>query len=113
GSGGTVEANIDRWRGQFDDGDKPNPGTTETLTAGATKITLFDKSGTFKLQPRMMSPEFTPKPGWQMLAAVAEIDGGPVFFRVHRPQVSVAAQKDAFVAAIKPLRPVASPANPP
>ncbi len=104
GGGGGVDANIDRWRGQFDDGGKINPGTTETLSAGSTKITLLDKSGTFKLQPRMMSPEFTPKPGWRMLAAVAEIQGGPLFFRATGPEASVAAQKDALTTALKSLR---------
>ncbi len=104
GGGGGVEANMDRWRGQFDDGGKPNPGTTETLSAGSTKITLLDKSGTFKLQPRMMSPEFTPKPGWRMLAAVAEIQGGPLFFRTTGPEASVAAQKEALTKALKTLR---------
>jgi len=104
GGGGGVDANIDRWRGQFDDGGKSNPGTTETLSAGSTKITLLDKSGTFKLQPRMMSPEFTPMPGWRMLAAVAEIQGGPLFFRTTGPESSVAAQKDALTKALKTLR---------
>lgn len=110
GGGGGVDANIDRWRSQFDDGGKANPGTIENLSAGSTKITLLDKSGTFKLQPRMMSPEFTPKPGWRMLAAVAEIQGGPLFFRTTGPQASMAAQKDALVSALKSLR-AAAPAN--
>jgi len=104
GGGGTVEANLDRWRSLFVEGGTPAPGVTQTFNAGSTTITLLDKSGTFKQQATPMSQEFTPTPDWQMLAAVAEIEGGPLFFRATGPQASVAAQKDAFMKSLRTLR---------
>lgn len=103
GAGGSVEMNLDRWRSQFDE-PKQTPGKTETLTVGKAKFTLLDKSGTYKQAKAIMSPEFTPKPGWRMLAAIAEIDGGPFYFRTTGPAASMAKQHDAFIAALKSLR---------
>jgi hypothetical protein len=104
GSGGTVEGNLSRWRGQFDEKGDPTPGKTETFSTDHAKFTLLEKTGTFKQQASMMSPEFTPMPGWAMIAAVAEIDGGPVFFRATGPEASVMAQREAMLAALKTLR---------
>ena len=43
--GGTLEDNIDRWKGQF--GKKLEKEKQETIDAGGIKITLVDFSGTF------------------------------------------------------------------
>lgn len=104
GSGGGVQASIDRWRGQFVETGEPAAGTTDSFSTDSAKITVLDKSGTYKDQPQMMSPEFTAREGYRMLAAAVEIDGGPVFFKAVGPEKSVAAQKEAFLAAIRTLR---------
>jgi hypothetical protein len=68
-------------------------------------VTLFDKTGTFKLGASQMGGgDFKPMPDWQMIAAIVEIDGGPIFVKVTGPKASVSAQKDALVAALKTLR---------
>ncbi|MCK6455117.1 MAG: hypothetical protein L6Q92_01105 [Phycisphaerae bacterium] len=105
GSGGGVQANIDRWSGQFEE---KEAGKTESINGAHGKITIFDKTGTFKLQPSMMAPDYTPKPGWRMLAAVIECDGGPIFLRATGPAASMGEARNAFVAAAKSLRPRAS-----
>ncbi|MEE8169144.1 MAG: hypothetical protein V3T70_01220 [Phycisphaerae bacterium] len=105
GSGGSVEANLTRWRGQFVDEGDPAPGQTDEFETPRGKITLLDKSGVFKQKKSMMSPDFTPRPGWRMLAAVIECDGGPYFFRALGPAESVGAQRDALIAALKSFRP--------
>ncbi len=104
GSGGGVQANIDRWRGQFVESGAPSAGTTDSFSTDSAKITVLDKTGTYKDQPQMMSPEFTAREGYRMLAAAVEIEGGPVFFKAVGPEQSVAAQKEAFLAAVKTLR---------
>lgn len=104
GGGGSVEGNLARWRGQFDEKGDPAPGKTESFNTDHAKFTLLEKTGTFKQQASMMSPEFTPKPGWEMLAAVAELDGGPIFFRATGPEASMKAQREAFITALKSLR---------
>lgn len=103
GSGGGVQANLERWAAQFVE-ETPTPGKTEELKSDHAKVTLMDKSGTFKQQANMMSSEFTAKANWRMLAAVVEIEGGPLFVRATGPAASMAAQRDAFVAAMQSFR---------
>ena len=43
--GGTLEDNVERWKGQF--GEKPEKENEETLKAGGIKIVLVDFTGTF------------------------------------------------------------------
>ncbi len=100
--GGTVDANLQRWRGQFE---QPGDGETSRFRTDLASVTLLDKAGTFKQQPSMMSPEYTPRPNWRMLAAVVEIEGGPFFFRAVGPDASVTAQRDALHAALRSMRP--------
>jgi len=104
GSGGSVEANLARWRGQFDEKGDPTPGKSETFSTNHAKFTLLEKTGIFKQQASMMSPDFTPMLGWAMLAAVAEIEGGPVYFRATGPEASIMAQREAMITALKSLR---------
>ncbi len=104
GQGGNVESNLVRWRGMFVEEGDPTPGRTEELASSHGKITLFEKSGTFKLQATPMAKEFTPRKNWQMLAAVAEIGGSTLYFRATGPEAGVQAQRDAMITALKSLR---------
>jgi hypothetical protein len=104
GGGGPIEANLHRWREQFDEQGEPSDGTTESFETPHAKITVLDKSGVYKFQPRMMASDFEPKPGWRMLAAVIEAEGGPFFIKTAGPEASMAAQRDAFLAVLKNFR---------
>jgi len=79
GAGGSIEANIDRWAGQFDlKGGKPKK--EETKIAGQ-KVYLVDLSGTYKDTPPGAGPFSGAKPilreNYRMLAAIiaTEKDG--------------------------------------
>ena len=98
GSGGGVQANIDRWVGQMETADGAEP-EQETLEGDNTMITWVDVSGT--LMPSMMGGATEPLPNYRMFGAVIEGEGGPWFVKVTGPEGTLAEARDDFVAMLK------------
>src|SRR5688500_10189400 len=71
GSGGSVEANIQRWLGQFQQpsGAKAADGARSTFTVGPLKVTLVDVRGTYVAELRPGATERHNKPNFRMRAA--------------------------------------------
>jgi len=87
GTGGSVDANIERWVGQFQTesgGAVPAPKRT-TSTNGSLTITAIDVSGTYVAQVRPGSAERFNKPNFRMWAAVVETPKGPYFVKLTGP----------------------------
>ncbi len=102
-AGGTVEMNVDRWRGQFSDlKDKP----VEEIDVSGTKVTLVDLSGTFNEQ-RGMGP-VTQRPAYRMLAAILETPDGLLFVKGYGPESTMAKYAKDFRPFVESL---ASPAD--
>lgn len=108
GGGGGVQANIDRWSGQFTKPDgTPAAGDAATgaFEVNGLRITTLDVNGTYN-QPRgpMMS-ETVAKPRYRMLAAVVEASQGPWFFRLTGPAETVASWSDSFDEFLRTVAP--------
>lgn len=97
GGGGGVQANIDRWLGQFE-------GTpmskTEEKEMGGRKVILLTVKGTYLetapgAGPFSGAPK-TPKSDYTMLAAILPSGQGDVFIKVTGPTRSVEAMRGAF-----------------
>ena len=93
--GGGVEANIERWKGQFS-------GEAETKTekkkVNGREIIYFTGKGTFQESVGgPFSGNKTARPDYTMLAAILPSQQGPVFLKMTGPHESVAAAKDAFI----------------
>ncbi len=99
-AGGTVDANVKRWRGQFEDlEEKP----LETLDLSGLKTTLVDFSGTFNESRGMMGP-VTKRPGYRMLAAILEVPGGGMLFvKAYGPKNTMAAHAEEFRKFVESL----------
>lgn len=108
GGGGGVQANLARWREMFE-GNMAGKGTVQTTTRGGLKITSLDLSGTYKDRPSPMAPTYTSRPNYRMLAAAVETTRpggqGPYWIRLVGPAKSIAAQKGAWEAFLKSLKP--------
>jgi len=108
GGGGGVPANLDRWRGMFE-GNMAGKGKVATTSRASLKITTLDLSGTYKDRVAPMAPTYTSRPGYRMLAAAVETTRpggqGPYWIRLVGPARSVAAQKGAWEAFLKSLKP--------
>jgi hypothetical protein len=101
GQGGGVQANIDRWVGQFTT-KTGAPKTSKSAVAGMA-VTSIDVSGTYGASAGPMSPEKVEKPGFRMLGAIVEAPQGAVFFKFTGPAKTVGAHEAAFQGMIKAI----------
>jgi len=100
--GGGVQANIDRWAGQFEKTDGPPVQKRETING--LLVTTVDVSGTFKGGGAMMGQSSGPKASYRLLGAIAEAPEGEVFFKLTGPAKTVAAAQNDFQAMLKSLK---------
>jgi hypothetical protein len=107
GSGGTVEANIERWVSQMQQPDgRPSSAVLkrQTRTVNGLKVTLVDVPGTYIAE---MTPGATQRhnsPGFQLRAAVIETANGPYFIKLTGPAKTVVAaekQFESFLASVR------------
>ncbi len=105
--GGSVEANIDRWYGQFTQPDgastKERSRRTEK-SVGNLKVTLVDITGTYT-GGGMGGGSPAPMPGYRMLGAIIVAPRGPFFYKLVGPAATVAnwtASFDQYVASALP-----------
>jgi hypothetical protein len=109
GGGGGVQANVDRWIGQFSKTDgSPANDTARTThkTAHGIPLTIVDVTGTYD-GGMSMQKEPALKPNYRMLAAVAEAADGPWFFKLTGPAKTVLKWQpgfDAFLDSIAPSK---------
>ena len=101
GQGGGVDANIQRWYGQFES--KSQPPAPRKAMAGKNKVTYVEHSGTYKSGGPMMGTAATAKPGYQLLGAIVEGPEGSVFFKLTGPAKTVGASKAAFEKMIQSI----------
>ncbi len=102
GQGGGVEANIERWLGQFERpaGSEPERGV---FPSGAFQVTWIDVSGTLLPSGMGMGPT-TPQPGSRLFGAVVEGDGGPWFFKLTGPEATVVTVREPLLGMLRALR---------
>jgi hypothetical protein len=100
GTGGSADANIQRWIDQMESAEQPKPQTFET---NGYKVTWIDVHGTLKPSGMGMGPS-TPQPNSRLLGAVVEGPGGPWFFKATGPDATLSAEHDAYLAMLKSVR---------
>lgn len=107
GTGGTVQANLDRWFGQLSQPDgrqtKDVAKTTSRLINGLS-ITEFDATGTYIAEVTPGSTERFNKPGFRMRAAVVQTSGGPYFIKFVGPAKSVTRWDKEYEAFLQSLQ---------
>ena len=104
GQGGSVQMNLDRWIGQFQtpQGTRAKGQVSRRQVHGLS-VTIVDVSGTYlQSSGPMMSPTGT-KPGFRMLAAVAETPDGPWFFKLTGPAKTVMKWAPSFQSFLDTL----------
>ena len=97
GQGGSTDANLARWYGQFTQPDgksSKEAAVVTTRTVNGLKVTSVDLTGTYTAQ--MKAGGGGPQPNTRMLVAAIEGPGGPWFLRVVGPAATVASVADDF-----------------
>lgn len=102
-AGGTTEANIQRWRTQFD---QAGADTREETTIRGMHVTVVQVTGTFEGGGMMNGGAATQaSPGWALLGAIVETAGPSYFFKLLGPASAVGAARGSFDELLKSLKP--------
>ncbi len=100
GTGGTVEANLQRWYGQFkqpDGSPTAHHAQRKEFEVNGMKVVVVYVTGTYlQSASGMMMGDVQEKPGYAMLAAIAETPAGPWFFKAVGPQETINHWRPAF-----------------
>jgi hypothetical protein len=101
GSGGSNDANIDRWKQTF----APPPGKTiddvtkvEKLKVGDVPVVYVDIHGTYlyKFPPFAPNAKVMPKENYRFLGVIFDSKEGPYYIRLTGPARTVEASKKGF-----------------
>ena len=111
GAGGSVQANVDRWYGQFaqpDGSDTKSKATAKKVKLAGCDVTIVDINGTYKDAPAgpFAGGKAVDRPDYRMLAAIVETpDRGNYFLKFYGPGKTVAKHADGFRAMVEGLVP--------
>jgi hypothetical protein len=100
GQGGGVDANVQRWSGQFKE--KPAP-KQQRRTVGGLDLTRVDIEGTYLNPGGGMMQSRGEKPDYRLLGAIVEAPDGHVFFKLTGPAATVSAAEAAFDSLLASL----------
>jgi hypothetical protein len=107
GSGGSVEANMNRWIGQMEQPDgKPSSAVAkrDSRSVNGLKVTLVDVSGTYVAEVTPGSSTRHNNPNYRLRAAVVETPNGPYFVKLTGPAKTIGAAEAAFEQFLSSLR---------
>lgn len=103
--GGTVDANLERWKSQFSN---PKGGAVEEKIthekSGAFPITIAEYRGTYA---RGIGPGSAPeaaRPNNTLIAVVAETPKGTLFFQLFGPTDAVNAQRSTYLDFVHSMK---------
>ena len=102
GDGGPVDANIDRWAGQFRPAEGMPPSERRaTIEVDGMTVKMIELEGSYAGMGAA-----APRPEWAQLGAIMQAPGRNIYIRLLGPQKTVMANKDAYEALIRSARPM-------
>lgn len=105
GQGGSVEANIERWKGQFTSGGKPAEAKVLKRTVHGLPVTTIETSGEYSGMGGPMATEKTVKAGYRLLGAIVVGPGGNVFIKFTGPLKTVDGNRREFEQMLESFSP--------
>jgi len=93
GQGGSIEANVERWKGQFR---QPVDAKAGKRTIHGMAVTTLDISGDYSGMGGPMAAEKSVKSGYRLLGAILEGPGGNIFLKFTGPTKTIAANQKKF-----------------
>ena len=107
GSGGSADANIQRWIGQIEQADgKPSSAVAkkESRTINGLTVSLVDVSGTYTAEMSPGSTAHNNKPHFRLRAGVVDTPRGPYFIKLTGPAQTIANWDAAFNQFVSSLK---------
>jgi hypothetical protein len=97
GQGGSVQANIERWEGQFQAaGGKPAVAKVIKSTVHGLPVMMIDVSGEYSGMAGPLATAPVHVSGYRLLGAIVESPGGNVFIKFTGPAKTMAANQPKF-----------------
>ena len=100
GQGGGVDANLDRWSGEFE---KIARQDSRRRTISGLALATLEVTGTFAGHTMKSEDATGPRPSWGLLGAIVEGPNGMVIFKLTGPTTTVSAAKPAFEEMLSSL----------
>ncbi len=97
GQGGSVQANLDRWKGQMTaPGGKPADAKIAKRTIHGLAVSTIDSSGDYAGMGGPISPSKSAQTNYRLLGAIIEGPGGNVFIKFTGPAKTIASSQAQF-----------------
>jgi hypothetical protein len=104
GQGGGIEANVERWKGQFRQPDgKPVDVKAVKRTIHGMAVTTVDISGEYSGMGGPMAAQKSVQSGYRLLGAIVEGPGGNIFLKFTGPAKTIAANQKKFEQLVESL----------
>jgi len=105
GQGGSVDANLERWKSQFTDPNgRTTPAKIDKAQLHGLRVTRIDTSGSYSGMggPMAKAPAV---PGYRLLGAIIEAPGGNIFVKFTGPMKTIAANQPKFEQLLTSFQP--------
>jgi len=96
GQGGSIEANIDRWKNQFVDNGHTANAQVGKRTVHGLPVTTIESAGDYTGMGGPMTKEATVQHGYRLLGAIIEGPGGNLFIKFAGPAKTVTTNQRQF-----------------
>jgi hypothetical protein len=97
GQGGPIQANLDRWKSQFQTADgKPTPAKIATRTVNGLAVTTIDVSGNYSGMGGPLATSTSVAKDYRLLGAILVNAGGNIFLKFTGPSKTVTANQQKF-----------------
>jgi hypothetical protein len=105
GQGGSVDANIERWKGQFTlPSGKPAPSRVATRTIHGLTVTTLDTAGDYSGMGGPMGGGSLAS-GYRLLGAIVQGPTGNIFLKFAGPASTVSANQQKFEQMLASFQP--------
>jgi hypothetical protein len=106
GQGGSVDANVDRWRSQFTDPNgRTTPAKIDKGQVHGMHVTRIDTSGSYSGMGGPVAAQSQSVPGYRLLGAIVEAPGGNIFVKFTGPLKTIAANQQKFEQLLASFQP--------
>ncbi|HXP85162.1 MAG TPA: hypothetical protein VN841_10605 [Bryobacteraceae bacterium] len=97
GQGGPIQANLDRWKSQFQTPDgKPSPAKIATRTVNGLAVTTIDVAGNYSGMGGPLATSASVAKDYRLLGAILVNPGGNIFLKFTGPAKTVTANQQKF-----------------
>jgi hypothetical protein len=106
GQGGSIEANLERWKTQFTDPNgRTTPAKIDKGQVHGLRVTRIDTSGSYSGMGGPMTAKPQSVAGYRLLGAIVEAPGGNVFVKFTGPMKTIAANQQKFEQLLSSFQP--------